>query len=190
MIVVIDTSSLLALVRYYGRFDKTNKMQSMFKTKIENGEIVVVDEVLNECKGTSKGIVVEQMDYLIDKDWKKEFKVPFNTSSLIAPAPQRFMNQVDNNFKAPGAKKLSEELYEVRKREFLESADMKMILYCLNQKYKNPDLDIRIVTEETDTPNDNKAFKKIPSICKTLNIKVSTLPEYLDEIEDIKLEFN
>jgi hypothetical protein len=130
------------------------------------------------------------MDYLQDKEWKKEFKIPVKTDSIIAPAPQRFMNQVDNNFKAPGAKKLTPELYEVRKREFLESADMKMILYCLNQKHKNSDLDIRIVTEETDTPNDNKAFKKIPSICKTLNIEVLTLPEYLEIIDGINLEFN
>ena len=50
MIVVIDTSSLLALVRYYGRFDRDKKMFSFFKSKIEEGEIIIIDEVLNECK--------------------------------------------------------------------------------------------------------------------------------------------
>jgi hypothetical protein len=124
MTIVIDTSSLLALVRYYGRFDKNKKMFTFIQSKIEIGEIVVIDEVLNECKGLSKGLVVKTLEYLVDKDFQKQYKVPVKTDGMIAPSPARFLNLVDNNFKAPGAKLLNEAQFEGRKKEFLESAEM------------------------------------------------------------------
>ena len=42
-----------------------------------------------------------------------------------------------------------------------------------------------IVTEETPTNNDNKLFKKIPTICKMQNIKCISLVELLKERVDI-----
>ncbi len=188
MIIVIDTSSLIALVRYYARFDKEKKLFSFFRSKVEEGQIVIIDEVLNECKGTANGLVVNTFAFLVDKNQQKEFKYPIKTGDILAPAPARFLNQVDNNFIAPGARRLDPAQYEVQKREFLASADMRMIIYVLNQKHENPDLDIRIVTEETEGSNDKKAFKKIPAICQFLNINVQTLPELLDEIDGVDLE--
>jgi O-methyltransferase involved in polyketide biosynthesis len=50
MKVIIDTSSLLSLVRYYLPFDNNNKLFDFIKQEIKNGRIVVIDEVLKECK--------------------------------------------------------------------------------------------------------------------------------------------
>ena len=66
MKVVIDTSSLISLVRYYLPFDNDNKLFDFFKKQIEDYEILIIDEVLKECKYTSKKIVVNKLPYLID----------------------------------------------------------------------------------------------------------------------------
>ncbi len=48
---------------------------------------------------------------------------------------------------------------------------------------------VAIVTEESENGNDNKDFKKIPAICKILDIKVLTLPEILKIYQGIDIEF-
>lgn len=181
MIVVIDTSSLLSLVRYYLPFDKQNKLYNLFKSKIESSELIIIDEVLKECQFTAKGITVEKMDYLIDIAFHKKNKFPINTEFLLPPAPTKFYNQVDNSFINGAVRnKLSDIQYESLKTSFLYSADARMIIYCLNQKKNEPKKRIILVTEESEESNDHKAFKKIPSLCKFLNIEVITLPELLE----------
>jgi len=64
-----------------------------------------------------------------------------------------------------------------------------MIIYALNEKSKNKDIDIMIVTEETETGNDHKAFKKIPAICKILDINTMTLRELFKKYDGIDIEF-
>lgn len=48
MKVVIDTSSLLSLVRYYLPFDTNKKLYDLIKQEIKNHNIIVIDEVLSE----------------------------------------------------------------------------------------------------------------------------------------------
>lgn len=67
MIIAIDTSSLLSLVRYYLPFDRNEVLFNFIKQKIESKEIIVLDKVYDECKYTSKGIVIEKLEYLKDK---------------------------------------------------------------------------------------------------------------------------
>lgn len=62
-----------------------------------------------------------------------------------------------------------------------------MIILALIKK--NELKEIAIVTEESETGNDSKAFKKIPAICKILDIKVLTLPEILQNYQGIDIEF-
>jgi hypothetical protein len=45
------------------------------------------------------------------------------------------------------------------------------------------------VTEESEVSNDNKLFKKIPAICKELDILTMTLPELLDKYDGINIDF-
>lgn len=96
------------------------------------------------------------------------------------------MNQLDNNFINGVVKnKLSEIEFEKRKEAFLNSADAKLILCALD--YIKKDNDILIVTEETKSSNDNKGFKKIPTICKILEIKVLTLPQLINTYGEINI---
>ncbi len=67
MKIVIDTSSLLSLVRYYLPFDQKNKLFDFIKAKIEAREIIVIDKVYDEAKFLAKGIVIEKFEYLRDK---------------------------------------------------------------------------------------------------------------------------
>jgi len=189
MRVVIDTSSLLSLVRYYLPFDKNDKLFNFFKRQIENGELIVIDEVLIECKFISRGLVLEKLEYLADKDFKKEYKIPTKTKDLLPPSTKKFYNLVDNNFRTPLSRKLNDAEFEQRKKEFLASADARMIIYALNEKHYNNNLEIIIVTEETESANDHKAFKKIPSICNILKIEVMTLPSLLEKHCGINIEF-
>lgn len=191
MKVVIDTSSLLSLVRYYLPFDKSDKLFNFIQNQIENGELIVIDEVLNECKFISKGLVLDKLNYLIDKDFKKEYKIPAKTKDLLPPSTRKFYNLVDDNFRTLPSRRLNDAEFEQRKKEFLSSADARIIIYALNERHNNQDIEIIIVTEETETEtaNDNKAFKKIPSICDILKIEVITLPSLLEKYNGINIEF-
>ncbi len=90
MKVVIDTNSLLSLVRYYLPFDKKGILFQFFKSKIENGEIIIIDKVLEECTYNSKGLVLEKLPYLTEKAFLKSSKVPSKTDSLLVPNTKQF----------------------------------------------------------------------------------------------------
>ncbi|HMK03016.1 MAG TPA: DUF4411 family protein [Ferruginibacter sp.] len=188
---VIDTSSLLSLVRYYLPFDLHSKLFDLIKKKIADKEIILLDKVIDECKNTSKGIVMDSLSFLTDKAFIKDHHPFFNTESMIAPAPAKFLNQLDNTFVNGVMKnKLTTVQYDSLRNDFLISADAKLIIYCLNQLKNSPLEKILLVTEETETNNDKKVFQKIPAICKFLDIEVITLPELLNLYKsEINLEF-
>lgn len=188
MIAVIDTSSLLSLVRYYLPFDSNGILKEYIKSKIKSGEWIIIDKVYNECRYIAKGIVLETFNYLSEKSFQTNFKVPYITSDVLAPAPVKFMNQLENQFVnkvIQKAKKLSDIELENQKQEFLESADMKQVILCLNLQKTNRTT--VLVTEETEASNDNKLFKKIPTICKLLKIETTNLPSLLKDSADLEL---
>lgn len=190
MKVVIDTNSLLSLVRYYLPFDKKKILYQFFKEKIEIGEIIIIDKVFEECTYNSKGIVISTLNYLNDKEFLKSAKVPFKTDSLLAPSPAKFLRQVESQFVntiVRKQRKLTDTEFENQKNTFLNNADLKQIILCLNLQKDGEK--VVLVTEETESSNDNKLFKKIPAICKELNINTLTLPELLVEYEGIDIDF-
>jgi hypothetical protein len=190
MKVVIDTNSLLSLVRYYLPFDKKGVLFQFFKKKIEIGEIIIIDKVLQECTYNSKGIVLATLNYLNDKVFLKTAKVPFKTESLLAPSPAKFLRQLENQFVNTVIRKhrkLTDTEFDNQKNSFLNDADMKQIILCLNLLKDGEK--VVLVTEETESSNDNKLFKKIPAICKELNIETLTLPELLAKYNGIDIEF-
>ncbi len=188
MIAVIDTSSLLSLVRYYLPFDLNSILYDYIKGKFESGELVIIDRVCDECRYTAKGIVTETLEFLGEKQFKKATKLPLDTSSLIAPSPKRFLNMVDNSFVVMSQKnRLLQTEYESQRYEFLESADIKQILLCLNKKSEDENIEIAIITEETRDGNDMKLFQKIPMICSQVGIDTMTLPELLATYTDINI---
>jgi hypothetical protein len=191
MKVVIDTNSLLSLVRYYLPFDKKGVLFNFFKTKIEKGEIIIIDKVLEECTYNSKGLVLEKLPYLTDKAFLKTAKLPYKTGSLLVPNTKQFFHQLSNVFVNNIVKKsqgLSDVEFENRKSAlFIESADMKQVILSLNLKAKGER--VILVTEETESSNDNKLFKKIPVICKELEIETMTLPELITKYDGIDIDF-
>ncbi|CAG5068110.1 hypothetical protein DYBT9623_00839 [Dyadobacter sp. CECT 9623] len=139
MKVAIDTNSLLSFVRYYLPFDNQSILYDFFKTRIEKGDIVIIDKILEECEYTSKGAVLDSLNYLTDKAFLKKCRLPVNTEFVLAPSPAKFLRQVDNQFiNAVIRRTLTDIEYENRKDDFMNSADMKLILYCLNLKKENP----------------------------------------------------
>lgn len=190
MKVVIDSNSLLSLVRYYLPFDKKAVLFQFIKSKIANGDIIIIDKVLKECTYNSKGLVLEKLPYLTDKTFLKSAKVPYKTDSLLAPSPAKFLRQLDNQFVnsiVKRQKKLTETEFENQKNAFLNDADVKQIILCLNL-IKNGE-QVVLVTEETESSNDNKLFKKIPAICKELEIETMTLPELIAKYDGIDIDF-
>ena len=189
MKVVIDTSSLLSLVRYYLPFDKQKILFEIVKAKIANGEILVIDKIIDECEYTSKGIVLETLSFLTDKVFNKTHKLPLNTEFILPPAPAKFYRMVDNNFVVTvQRKRLNETQYDSLKNDFMNSADMKMILTSLKLRSENPMEEIYLVTEETEASKDNKVFKKIPAICSQLDLQTINIQQLIDKLDGIKIE--
>lgn len=154
MKVIIDTCSLLSLVRYYLPFDKQNNLLNFIRSKIEASELIIIDAVYKECKIIAKGIILDTLFYLKDKNFKKDNEVPVNTENIIAPSPAKFLRQVDNQFVIGIMKnRLSEAEYENRKEEFMRSADMRMILYYLNLKQQVESQPRQSSLFEEDTDN-------------------------------------
>jgi len=188
--VVIDTNSLLSLVRYYLPFDKKRVLFQFFKKKIEIGEIIIVDKVLQECTYNAKGIVITTLDFLNEKAFLKLAKAPYKTDSLLAPSPAKFLRQVENQFVNTVVRrnrKLTDTEFENQKNAFLNDTDIKQIILCLNLLKDGEK--VVLVTEETESSNDNKLFKKIPAICKELEIEAMTLPALIANYDGIDIEF-
>ena len=189
MKVVIDTSSLLSLVRYYLPFDKNTVLFEVIKSKIANGEILVIDKIIDECEYTSKGIVLTTLAFLTDKAFNKTNKLPLNTEFILPPTPAKFYRQVDNQF-VNGVQKnrLTETQYDSVKNDFMNSADMKLILTSLALIKDNPSDEVFLVTEETEVSNDNKVFKKIPAICLQLGIETINIQQFINKFDGITFE--
>lgn len=190
MKVVIDTNSLLSLVRYYLPFDKKGILFEFFKKKIQSGSIIIIDKVFEECTYNSKGIVITSLNFLDDKSFLKSSKIPYKTDFLLAPSPAKFLRQVENQFVnnvVRKQRKLTDTEFENQKNLFLNNADLKQIILCLNLIKEGEN--VVLVTEETEISNDNKLFKKIPAICKELEIETLTLPQLLSRYDEIDIDY-
>jgi len=189
MTFIFDTSSLVSLARYYLPFDQQGKIYNHMKKAMESKRIILIDAVFDECRYVAKKIVPERLDFLSDKSFMKKNKLPVITEEIIPAAPAKFYNMVENNFTTLAKNTLSETEFEKRKQEYLNSADARMIILAYNENYGDLASDWVIVTEETGEANDKKEFKKIPDICKQLNIRTMNLPEYLSAFEDLNIFF-
>lgn len=180
MKILIDTSSWLALVRYYLPFDEVEVFPIFLQNKLSTNDLIVIDKVQQECSFISQGIVVESIDILKDKKnlTKTDFLIP----------SKKFYNQLENNFCISAQKrKLTDTQFDNAKENFLKSADAKIVLQAIELKNKE-NMDVVVVTEETKTSNDNKVFKKIPAICKMLDINCITLPQLIEKFDsEIKI---
>jgi hypothetical protein len=182
MKVAIDTCSLMALVRYYLPFDKDDSLKNFIKNKVYNKEIIVLDKVSVESKRVAKGLIIESLGFIEDK------KNILKTDNLLPE--QGFLRDLENRFCYTALKnKLNETEFENRKQAFLDSADVKLILFCSSIK-SGDRLNLEptiLVTEETRSENDSKLFKKLPEICELLKIEHCNLPTLLKTYFGLKM---
>ena len=171
MKAVIDTSSLVSLVRYYLPFDKEGKLKTFLEESILSGKIIVLEQVAEECKRQGKGQVIEAFPFIA--------KPKYKTSIAGIQVNKAIYNLVDNNFINASVKALfPEDVYQFERNKFIASADFAMMLYAYSIKDKE---NVAIVTEETGFSNDGKPFKKIPDICSIIGVRTQNFPSFLLE---------
>lgn len=170
MIGIIDTSSLVAIARYYLPIKDEVKLLRFMENKLRIGELVYLDTIHLEVSRTQKGIALELMCFLNDSELRCSDK------DLIPPSPKKFSNMLDSNFCVTLQKnKLTPEAFTIQKEQYMSTGDAKLLLYALNNMDKDP----VVITEETMLSNDGKVFKKLPAICEILKIKHMTIAEWL-----------
>ena len=172
-----DTSSLVALARYYHPFDETRGLYEFVQNKFYEKEIVVLDVIMQETRFTSQGIALKNYPFIEEH---KDLIV--DTKELMPYSTRKFDNMLNNNFSVSAlVRNIGHEKYSVMKQQFLNSGDGKLMLTMFNRLHDNKDADIRIVTEESHYGNDGKIFKKIPALCDIIGAKCITLVEYLSQ---------
>lgn len=172
---IIDTSTWVSLVRYYKPFDDSLTIYNFFKQKLTSGEFLLIDGVSSECKFVSKRIVSKELDFISDKNFICK------TNELL-PTPKYF-RLLDNQFCNQHQKrKLTKTEIEESISEFLKSADSKIIMKAIEISKSLEG--IVVVTEESNSDNDNKLFKKIPLMCQIINIECIGLPKLMKKYDD------
>lgn len=188
MKIVIDTCSLMAMVRYYMPFDKDEVFQEFVKQKIIDGELIVIDKVYDESRNISSGEIVRELPFLSDGEFLRKSKTPYNTELVLPIRPRSFESMMNMQFVVQTQKrKLSDVEFETEKDKFYESADIKQIVLCQNLK-NGGNSEVILVTEETASINDSKLFKKIPAICEFLGIETITLPKLIRKLGEVEVE--
>ena len=170
MRALVDTSSFVALARYYLPFDTSGRLSGLVEAKCKSGEIVLLDAIYDECRAHAKGLAVTSMPYLAEKE-----RIVL-TNNLIPT--KKFLNMLEHQFcdqTVRSNRQINDAEFEVEKTAHLESGDGRLLLYA--ELAHDPEL--IVVTEETASANDNKLFKKIPACCKELNIESVGLPEFI-----------
>ena len=171
MKAVVDTSSFVALARYYLPFDSSGKLSQLIESRHRSGEIVVLDAINEECRYHAQGLAIKAMPYLAEKN-----RI-ISTDKLIPT--RKFLNMLENQFceqTVRTGKGINDAQFEVEKTAYLESGDGRLLLYSALLRED----ELVVVTEETASANDNKLFKKIPACCKELGIDVVGLPTFIE----------
>lgn len=170
MIGIIDTSSLVAIARYYLAIKDGEALLRFIESQFQTGQLILLSSIHREAQLVQQGVAVDRMQFLHHPDWM------FSDERLLPPSPRKFSNLLENNFCIPPQKKrLSEEQFAQQKEAYMKTADARMILYALNHLESNP----IVITEETLLSNDGKLFKKLPAICDILEMKHQTIAEWL-----------
>ena len=188
---LIDTSSLLSLVRYFHPFDKDEKLYAIIKKMFDEKQCLILESVFTESGHVAGGIILKKYSFL--KKIKREKNI-----DIISP---KLHKKIDDNWVIQKQKnKLNSDIeYETQKNDELGKADFQLIFMALNKREElaklepnlipNDKQDFTIVSEESRSSNNNKLFKKIPIICKEEKIPCITLPKMLEKI-GLRIEYH
>lgn len=164
MRTIADTSSLVRMAQSYHPFDSTDALGAFLEQELKNGSLILLDKVVGEIRNVSQGIAYNTFKCLQNKTF-------VHSTTDLVPS-QKFYNMLDNNFVDKAYKKLKlqgdEDAYQNEREAYVRSTDCTMIVYAMQEK--NNIESVQILTEESLNQNDGKLFKKIPLICKELNI--------------------
>lgn len=175
MRAIVDTSSLLNLVRYYLPFDRNGRLKDIFQAMFESGELIVIDKVQAESRNINSGLIKNTLGFIFSPS---HARYVVQTPYLLPDA--QFYKQLENDFcnhSIVRSKRLTEAEVESEKNRFVDTADAKIILYAIKIYSQSP----IVITEESLKQNDGKVFKKIPSICSILNVPCVTLPVFMKD---------
>ena len=183
---VIDTSSLLSLVRYYHPFDKDRILYKFIEERFIQSDFILLESVLMEIKNISKGIIIKAYPFLENQQQgsSQRIKAKKNLDILDSNMHERIKSSWVNKKQGKKFKQdKTEEEFEGEYAKYIKGADCQLILYAKENSQGNlfPGKFI-VVTEETPRYNDGKLFKKIPLICKPERIECQTLPDMLQQL--------
>lgn len=180
-ILVVDTCSLINFLYYY-YFDKNNgktlyeKLFNFLITKIELGEIVIMDKVFDELKVNNH-----------NKELKKRVQ-PFIVDTLfLFDEVGKLISNYTNHYAEKIFKDSAQKDIELKKYEET-IADLYLVAYSKHIKKDNVPL---LITEE-NKKSDGKLIEKIPTICIKEKIEYRNIPYSLFEIykDELKFELN
>ena len=169
--VVIDSNSLINIIKYYSKLKKFDKLKDLLNNKIKNGEIIVLDKVVSELNGY-RG----QNNALVQYTG---ITTGLNTIFLLTDFHKTqnwYLQQNEMRFRNPNH-------IQREKDEFQNThADLFLVLYCLHLKNQNED--VVLVTDES-FGRDGKLYKKIPQICNEEGIDFLHSSDFiLDELKN------
>lgn len=169
MIALVDTNSILSLVRYYLPFGNA-WWQAWLQQQLQEGHILLLDAVHRAAGKLAYN----------ELPWLQGFKPLVKTDGLLPPNPQKSAVKTNDHFARQAEKRqLTAVEFEAAKNFWLRSADARLVIKALVLAHENPGEEIHIITEESRTENDGKLFKKIPAIADFLDISTMPLPQYL-----------
>jgi len=90
MRTIADSSSLIALAKYYFPFDSAEALDAYPGNEIRNGSLILLDKVIEEVKHVSQGLAYDTFACLREK------KVARSTVGVMPT--QKFYHMLDNNF--------------------------------------------------------------------------------------------
>ena len=168
---IIDTSSLLSLVRYYEPFDSGNEILIPHIEELFKNKLVLLKAIKEEAERVAQGKIIQKLPFLNKIQPEKDI-------DIITEKQHR---RIDDKW---CVKRQREEInndgYSIKKSEEFKKGDFQLILFALAKKEKNNI--VTIVTEESTRLNDRKLFKKIPMICQSELIRCITLPAMLKKL--------
>lgn len=188
MVVVVDTCSLHRLVTYYLPLDKSRNLIHLLEHEFLGGNMMMTQEVFDECSHVSKGEILKALPFLSSKKAKK---LIIKEDKFLPD--QKLLKMVNNNFIfASKYNSLLPEQQEAQRENYLVGGDFS-ILKCAYMEKKGMAEglfggDLRVLTDESSIENDNKAFRKIPNCCHFLDVPTLNIQEYLDIITEDKIE--
>lgn len=171
---MIDTSSLLILVRHLLKLDRDGKLLKIIKEMFSQGTAVLHEVVHEEV---SRKVVAGALVFL-----QAAPRVPAQK-----PTSDRLQYVYDN---WTNEKRLPS---DIKLEEYSLKADCQIIEHCRRMNAKMPLIEHVVVTEELSYLEENsnarpRPFKKIPDICASEGVRCMNLVDMLKEI-DVRARF-